>query len=127
MPDGRNKPAPSGVSGEVGRVCTEAAFAGNARKWAYSGLRCLNISYYYSPWEPASYDIGKVNIIKNSNLCVAGRLSPCEFPKNYKMLPLAWAYLVACILSEYPAISNGQVDKSCVVKQQSLSVVQFGE
>ena len=38
MPDvGRNKPAPAGVSGEEKRY----ALAGNARKRAYSGLRCV--------------------------------------------------------------------------------------
>ncbi len=38
---GRNKPAPVGVSGEVSSTCPGDALAGNARKRAYSGLRCV--------------------------------------------------------------------------------------
>jgi len=38
---GWNKPVPAGVSGEVRRTCPADAIAGNARKRAYSGLRCV--------------------------------------------------------------------------------------
>ena len=38
---GRNKPAPAGVSGKVSRQALGDALAGNARKRAYSGLRCV--------------------------------------------------------------------------------------
>ncbi len=48
MPDvGRNKPTPVGVSGEVRRSCPADALAGNARKRAYSGLRCVTSVKYY--------------------------------------------------------------------------------
>ena len=43
MPDvGRNKSAPAGVSGEVSPIVVRGdVLAGNARKRAYSGLRCV--------------------------------------------------------------------------------------
>jgi hypothetical protein len=55
VPDvGRNKPASAGVSGEEKRD----ALAGNARKRAYSGLRCVTSVTISSPIGMSNFGFG---------------------------------------------------------------------